>query len=305
MPPRYVELIRPDPTGVVDPAQLPHDLPFNLVPRDFFRTVEDIHEVLHDLNTMMHQRGYQRMEELLDPAGFSGMISRTGASRLARASHALVVNRRHNGYPDLIVDGQYPANSVQRGEGGLEIKASRSGRSWQTHGPRAGWFCVFQFALDEREEVALFDREPTRVLAVLVAELDLDDWNWQPAKEGKIRSGTASMRASGVAKCRAGAVWVDPPYQNEHEGLLTKARFDAFRDDAPRLVEQRMREGDVTVDAMAEALLSISPGDIDVTKRRVRSTLANLRKAARADLIDKEWRLLGTAEVVAKPVVEE
>src|SRR5258708_14552431 len=143
--PRYVEHLHADPAGTVNAGDLPNPLPFNLTPTNFFRTVEDIHEVLHEVNSLMHAKGYQRMEELLDPAGFSGMVSRTGVDRLGRASRALVMNKQHNGYPDLLVDGQYAGNAVQHGEGGLEVKATRSERSWQKHGPRAGWFCVFQF----------------------------------------------------------------------------------------------------------------------------------------------------------------
>ena len=110
----------------------------------------------------------------------------------------------------------------------MEVKASRSEGNWQSHGPRGGWFVWVQFALDERIDVAVFDRDPTQIQAVMVAELSADDWSWQPAAEGRIRSGTASVMASGKAKLRAGAVWIAPPYLGEHQRLLAKARRDAF-----------------------------------------------------------------------------
>src|SRR5258708_14595096 len=91
--PGYVEHLHADPAGTVNAGDLPNPLPFNLTPTNFFRTVEDIHEVLHEVNSLMHAKGYQRMEELLDPAGFSGMVSRTGVDRLSRASHALGINK--------------------------------------------------------------------------------------------------------------------------------------------------------------------------------------------------------------------
>jgi len=217
--PRFIERADVDHGGIVDSKELPVPLPYGLTPRDFFRTVEDVHDLLHDVNRLLYSRQYERLEELLDRAGFSGLISRTVASRLARASRSLVVNQFHNGYPDLLARGQYARDSVQRGEGGLEVKASRNASSWQSHGPRAGWFVVVQFRLDERTEIATQDLEPTRIVAVVVAELTLDDWSWQPAREGHIRSGTATVRPSGALKLRQGAVWVDPNYKQEHERL--------------------------------------------------------------------------------------
>jgi hypothetical protein len=276
--PRYIDSVLVDPAGTVKASDLPAPLPYNLTPRDFFRMVEDIHDVLHNVNSVLHQRGYQRMEELLDPAGFSGMISRTVANRLAAASRTLVVNRFHNGYPDLLVEGAYPNNAVQHGEGGLEIKASRYESGWQTHGPRAGWFCVVQFEMDVRTEIALFDREPTRVRAVMVAELVRDDWSWQPAKPGKIRSGTASMKPSGVAKCRQGAVWVDPDYRETSYQLLAKALLDAFRGQAPTLLEQAMRErGEpITADEAAMVLRPFAEISEDLVRKRAKATLTSL-----------------------------
>lgn len=192
--------------------------------------VEDLHDLLHDVNSMMVEKGFDRMEELLDPAGFSGFISRTIVDRLDRLSRALVKNTYHNGYPDLLPRGAYPGDSTQHGTtGGLEVKASRSQAAWQSHGPRGGWFCVVQFNIDEDSEKAIRDREPTRVLAVLIGQLTEDDWSWQPAKEGRIRSGTASIRPSGTVKLRSNAVWVAPEYQGVHDERLLTARRDVWR----------------------------------------------------------------------------
>jgi hypothetical protein len=227
--PRFLDKVAVDSASMVDPSTLPFALPYGLAPNVFFRTVEDVHDLIHDVNTLLHAKSYRRLEELLDPAGFSGLISRTVAERLSRASRQLVVNQFHNGYPDLLVDGQYPGNSVQRGEGGLEIKASRKSSSWQSHGPRAGWFCVVQFELDEDSAKAVVDRNPTCVRAVMLAELGEADWNWQPAGPGRMRSGTASVKPSGIVKLRAGAVWVDPTYRAAHDAILVRAVRAAAR----------------------------------------------------------------------------
>jgi hypothetical protein len=223
------------------------------------------------------------LESLLDPAGFSGLISRTVASRLAAASRRLVVNAYHNGYPDLIVQGQYARDRVQHGEG-LEVKATRSDSNWQSHGPRGGWFVWVQFALDDRDDVALFNREPTQVQTVMVAELSAEDWSWQPAGEGRIRSGTASVKASGRLKLRAGAVWVAPSYATEHERLLAKARldsFDAVTADAAVLTLLGAGDEPYTA-AQAAALLAetLNFGDGTLTSR-VSASFARLRQTGR------------------------
>lgn len=265
---RYTEKAPTDPSGLKTDGELP----YNLRPQDTLRMVEDLHDLLHDVNSMMVDKGFDRMEELLDPAGFSGFISRTIVDRLDRLSRALVKNLYHNGYPDLLPRGVYPGDLAQHGtEGGLEVKASRSQASWQSHGPRGGWFCVVQFDIDEDTEKALRDREPTKVLAVMIGTLTEEDWSWQPARTGRIRSGTASIKPSGTAKLRASAVWVDPGYQGEHDERLLTARRDAWRTaaaEADCLEILREAKHPMKVDQIAAA----AARKIEVPADRLRST---------------------------------
>jgi hypothetical protein len=206
-------------------------LPYHLDPKDILRVVEDLHRLLHGLNTQLDQRGYEPMERLLDAAGFSGLISRATADRIAANSNALALNKYHNGYPDLLPKGAYAGDSVAHGElGGLEIKASRYETGWQAHGQRAGWFCIVQFHIHLDDAIAARNREPTNVRGVYVAELVADDWSWQPAGEGKIRSGTASVKPSGMEKLRSGAVWVDPAYEDAHVARLDRLRVTLWDD---------------------------------------------------------------------------
>ncbi len=219
------------------------------------RTVEDVHVILHEVNALLHSRGYERLEELLDKAGFSGFVSRTIADRLSRLSKALVLNGYHNGFPDLLPRGVYPDNAVQHGvQGGLEIKASRHESQWQSHGRRSGWFCVGQFEIDSDVAKALQDREPTRLRAMLVAELVEDDWSWQPAREGRIRSGTAAVKPSGVLRLRRGAVWVDPDYEERHNELRLQAELATFRTEAPKLTLAAIQSvaGEVSLEELVE-----------------------------------------------------
>lgn len=252
--------------------------------------VEDLHDLLHDINVMLVRRGFDRMEELLDPAGFSGFISRTIVDRIARLSRGLVKNEYHNGYPDLLPRGVYPADAVQHGtQGGLEVKASRGNASWQSHGPRAGHFLVVQFDLDKDDAKALQDREPTRVLAVLVAELAEDDWSWQPAAPGRIRSGTASIRPSGAVKLRAGAAWVEPTYQAEHDERLILARRDAWRERAETDCLAALRAAGTPMNAQEVA--AAVAANVGIPADRIKSTCATaLRKLTQAGKITKPRR---------------
>jgi hypothetical protein len=188
-----------------------------------------------------------------------------------------VRNEYHNGYPDLLPRGVYPDDSIAHGaQGGLEVKASRGESSWQSHGPRAGWFLVVQFDLDEATSKALQDREPTRVVAVMVAELEETDWSWQPAAEGRIRSGTASVLPSGARKLREGGVWVAPSYKSVHDERLLTARRDQFRaEGGPTLVAVLTVAG-VRL-RLDEIVGEIAPA-AGVPPQRLRSTVSGMLK---------------------------
>lgn len=287
MSPRYIEKPRTDPSGLRAESDLPLVLPYNLKPNDFLRVVEDVHEVLHEINTLLHGKSYERLDELLDRAGFSGFISRTVVDRLDRASRSLAKNEYHNGFPDLLPRGAYPGNKVQHGEvGGLEVKASRSQSSWQSHGPRGGWFCVVQFEIDQDESKAVHDLEPTRLRAILVAELTQVDWSWQPAGEGRIRSGTASIKPLGVAKLRSGAVWVDPPYEERHQELLVYARLRTFREQRDEMVLTAL--GQIGGPARALDIAGLLSGRLLLPADRLKSPVETaLRKLLRRGAVNK------------------
>ena len=274
--PRFIEKAPADPQGL----RTEQELPYSLRSQDVMRTVEDLHDLLHEVDSMLHEKGFDRMEELLDPAGFSGFLSRSTVDCLDRLSRTLVRNTYHNGYPDLLPSGFYPGDSVQHGtQGGLEVKASRSSSSWQAHGPREGWFCVVQFAIDKNESKALRDREPTRVLAMMIGQLTKEDWSWQPAKTGRIRSGTASVRPSGIAKLRANAAWVDSSYEAEHEERLLVARRKAWcTTSAKEDCLHFLREAGKPVKAVEVAEAVASKADLPLGRLRssVNSTLKKL-----------------------------
>lgn len=204
-------------------------LPYGLRPQDFLRVVEDLHEFLHTTNVWLNSRGLPPLEDLHEPAGFSGLISRFAVVRLARLSHGLVVNEQHNGFPDIIPENKFPNNKIKRGDEGIEIKASRYRASWQGHSKRQGWFCVFQFRFDKNRKQSFAQRKPTRLNAVMLAYINSSDWNWYPAQEGKERSGTTQLPPPVVLRLRQRAVWVHPEYRNEHERLIKRALFEEMK----------------------------------------------------------------------------
>ena len=270
----------PDPAGLVDHSELPEPLPYGLQPRHVLRAIEDVQDLIHQLNVVLHDSAYEPLEDLLDRASFSGLISRTVTTRLAEArSGSLVVNQFHNGYPDLTPKGRYPNDSVQRGIG-LEVKASRSEGSWQSHGPRPGWFIVVQFRLDESPELARLEREPTRVQAAMLANLTEQDWSWTPARTGRIRSGTSSVKPSGRLKLREGAVWINPQYETQHRNLLISLLLGEFRRKSTEHVLRRLRDrdGDMSASEIA-ALVPRDPRIADAAVlAAVRSALTKLRR---------------------------
>jgi len=294
--PRYIQQVPTDSAGLRDAASLPFTLPFELQPRDLFRLVEDLHDLLHQVNTLLTSRRYERLEELMDSAAFSGLLSRAVVDGIHRQSRALDRNEYHNGYPDLLPHGVYPRNRVQRGQGGLEVKASRYEGGWQAHGPRAGWFCVVQFAFDDDEDKAIQNREPTRVRAVMLAEVTEDDWSWQPAQPGRIRSGTASIKPGGVGKLRGGAVWVEPSYELRHLQLLQSTRTAVLMQQREAIVTSVLAGATDPLRAtdIAERLAQAHGIDDPATLvARITATLSVLRKAGTVENAPRGyWRLV-------------
>lgn len=187
-------------------------LPYGLTPTAVLGAVNDIHAYLHAINEASIGYGYPRLEELLQPAAFSGLISGLAVESMAKqteregAHPGLRSNRYHNGRPDLVPHGVYPGNAVQHGTEGIEVKASRSTRGWQGHNIEVGVLMVVQFSTDVTTE-PIYDRAPTAIERVMVAPLDETDWKFSGRSETSRRTPTASVNVTGYAKMAAGAVY--------------------------------------------------------------------------------------------------
>lgn len=174
-------------------------LPYELRLDDFRMAIQDVYDLLFDINSALVGRGLPRMEEIVRPAIFSGILSDVLTTSLARHSRVLAENRFHNGHPDLIPTGRYPNDTIRAGEEGVEVKATRGAGAVDMHGARPAWLCVFRYTADSVTEPVV-DRAPTRVVEVLLARLELDDFRRNP--RGELGTRTASPNERGLAKLR-------------------------------------------------------------------------------------------------------
>ena len=183
-------------------------LPYSLRLRDFESTMEDVYDFFFDVNTSLVGRGLDRLENMLRRAILSGVLSELVTESLAKHSRGLVVNRYHNGHPDLVKRGLYKNDSVKSGAEGIEIKTTvRKGGAVDTHGARDQWFCVFVYQVDNVTEPATA-RAPLRFTEIYLAEVTTDDFRKNP--RGELGTRTATLDRLGVKKLRDDWVYLDP-----------------------------------------------------------------------------------------------
>jgi hypothetical protein len=196
-----------------NPQALP---PYGLLRDQIKATIEDAHEFVYNLNSMLYQQIGQRIEDILMAATFSGMLSELIVRQLSKHSTTLTRNLYHNGHPDLIPLNYYSGNAVQYGHEGVEVKTSRYGSGWQGHNPEKIWIMVFRYHNDphkpENDRRPLEKRAPFQIAEVLAAQLDKSDWSAQGRRAGSRRTPTASIVASGTAKLRANWVYRVPDF---------------------------------------------------------------------------------------------
>jgi hypothetical protein len=205
--PKYLE--RPE--AKIDDAATTVALPYGMTADGVVKAVNDAYAYLHALNKASIEHGYNRLEDLMQPAGFSGLLSnvfvRSIARQFATASPGLAINQLGGGRPDLVPRAVYPGDSILRGEQGVEVKASRSLSGWQGHNAENGWLMVLQFSVDVTTE-PVYDRAPMTINRVMIAQLNVTDWNFSGRSETSRRTPTASVNESGFQKLAQGTVYV-------------------------------------------------------------------------------------------------
>lgn len=202
--PRYIERPTLHPKGFDESV----DLPYGLRPSEIKAAVDDIYDFLYNINGFMVANGWERLEETLSAATFSGVISEIFVAGVSKRSSTIIANKYHNGRPDLVPRGYYPSDKSQRGDEGIEVKASRRNSGWQGHNKESGWLMMCQYAIDvDREPTPA--REPTKVVRVMCARLEESDWSFSGRGENSRRTPTASISK---AKLVASVVYLDPAY---------------------------------------------------------------------------------------------
>jgi hypothetical protein len=179
-------------------------LPYGLDRRVFDSTLESMYDFFQLVNTALSQRGMEWIENLVQPAAISTMTSDMAAAAVARYSNLLVVNRHHNGHPDLIPRGEYPDDAIAAGEHGVEIKSTLHTVS-DCHSPRNGWYCQFQYRVDKNP--IRIERAPLRVKAIYLANVTEDMFRLND--RGSRGTRTATLNKDGIKYLHQFPVYVD------------------------------------------------------------------------------------------------
>jgi hypothetical protein len=187
------------------------ELPYGLTVEEVQAALQGVYDFLHDLNTFLVSRGYERLEEIILGNSLSGFISELVVKRLGGSSKALARNGKIGGHPDLVPRGMYTDDSVLRGEEGVEVKTSIQSGGWQGHNPERSWIMVVQYAVDVTSE-PVTTRRPSEILKVMCALLGEDDWSFSGRVGESRRTPTASILKSVTAKLHANAVYEHPDY---------------------------------------------------------------------------------------------
>ena len=176
-------------------------LPYSLRAKDFEMAMQDIYDFFHDVNNLLSSKGLRRLDDMLRPAGMSGLISDMLTESVAKHSRTLVQNEYHNGHPDLVVQGKYPNNAAKAGSEGVEIKTTRKpGGAVDTHGARNQWMCSFVYTLDN-ETQPVVNRAAMAFTEVYIAQVVESDFRKNDRGERGTR--TATLDRAGLVKLRA------------------------------------------------------------------------------------------------------
>jgi len=197
-----------------------HWLPYSLKTRHFKQAITDLYEFFQAINSVLARDiGLDWHEHLFRPAAVSNIVSDFMQAALARHSPALVMNRFHNGHPDLIPSNTYENDSIKAGSEGLEIKATKRSVA-DTHGARDGWICQFNYWVDHRTTVR-DKRHPTIITRVFVAKIDKSAFRRNP-RMTPIGTHTSTLNRDGLAQLRGGVIYKDARFSDTNRLILPK-----------------------------------------------------------------------------------
>jgi hypothetical protein len=198
-------------------------MPFDLRIRHIQAAMEDVYDFFFDVNSMLIDKGLQRLDDMLRPAAMSGIISDMLTASVARQSRTLVENQHFNGHPDLLVRGRYPNNATPSGTEGVEIKSTvKPGGAVDTHGGRDQWMCTFVYEVSYDPAKPAIDQEPMRFTEVYLAEVQESDFRHN--KRGTLGTRTSTLHKQGLVKLRKGWLYkvAKPPKTKQPRGKRAK-----------------------------------------------------------------------------------
>ena len=161
-PARYLGRVEVSRSDANDGVALPH----GLIAGGIVGAIRELHAYPHAINTASVEYGYGRLEDFVQPAGFSGLVSNVIVRAVVRAAETanpgLALNRHPNGRPDIVPRAVYPGDAVKRGSKEIEVKASQYRSGWHGHNAEPVWLLIVQFDIDIKTEPA-YDRTPTNL----------------------------------------------------------------------------------------------------------------------------------------------
>lgn len=184
-------------------------LPYGLTVDHIAGAMSDFLYFLKLVNNGLHAEKIPRLESIMMSANFSSLVSEFMNAGIPKYCKTMVKNKYHNGHPDMIPVDSYPDDSVQHGFEGIEIKASRYGKSWQGHNEEDTWLMVFVYD-SNRARDGSDNPKPFQFTEVLGGRLIKADWKFAGRKETSRRTITASVTPTGYAKMAANWIYRAP-----------------------------------------------------------------------------------------------
>lgn len=184
-------------------------VPYGLTVDQIKSAMTDVYRILNSLNAILYEQVQRRLEDLILGNSLSGIISELVVKSIADRSTTLVRNTKVGGHPDLLPIEFYDSESVLHGEHGIEVKCSIQRGGWQGHNPENAWIMIFRYIVDT-ETMPLEDREPTRFIQVLLAEIRKEDWSFSGRVGESRRTPTASITKTGMHKLRSNPIYQEP-----------------------------------------------------------------------------------------------
>jgi|SRR6056297_2502306 len=188
------------------------ELPYGVQPEDFRSAIEETYQIYGDICDYLLGENHGRIETLIRANNaLSDLIGNIATESLAEASDALVHNEKDDGWPDLLPVDHYDDYEQMYGDEGIETKCSKSSGGWNAHNNEEGWFVIFRYTRGD-EDTDPAEMEPVRLVQVLAAHLELEDWSHSGRDENSRRTITSAVQESGMDKLRRNPIYEDPEY---------------------------------------------------------------------------------------------